>query len=172
MRRSAITDNDSRVTEAVDGYRQLATQLVTQWGNLASGIAAKIDQDEYDGKAVVDAWAETARLSMKTSYLMWNEVVEAAATLSFRPGERYVAHSDPFQSPLPGATLAVDGPLVGQQSKGILIARVDQPELADGERTFSLHADATDCEGDTYKGTVLASRGGKTLPVKVFIVVE
>jgi hypothetical protein len=172
MRRSAITDDDTRVTEVVAGYRLLATELATMWGDLASSIATKMDDDEYDGKAMVDVWAETVRLSAHSSYLMWNEAVEAAATLSFRPGERYMAHSDPFQSPLPSATLRVDGPLVGQQSKGTLIARVDQPQLADGETTFGLHADATDCEADTYKGTVLASLGDKTLPVKVFIVVE
>jgi hypothetical protein len=61
---------------------------------------------------------------------------------------------------------------VGQQSQGVLTATVDPAKLADGETTFFLHADATDCEGDTYKGTVLASRGGETRPVRVFIVVE
>jgi hypothetical protein len=160
------------VTKAVAGYRELATELATKWGDLASTIAAKIDADEYDGKEMFDAWAKATRLSVTTSYLLWNEAVEAAASLSRRPGERYEISSDPFQSPMPGAMLEVDGPLVGQQSKGVLTAKVDPPKLADGATTFSLHADATDCEADTYKGTVLASRGDETRPKKVFIVVE
>ena len=165
-------DNDTPVTKAVAGYRELAAELATKWGDLASAIATKIDNDQYDGKAMFDAWAKAARLSVETSYLMWNEAMEAAATLSPRPGGRYTLPSDPFQSPMPGATLEVDGQLVGQQSQGVLTATVDPAQLADGETTFVLHADATDCEGDTYKGTVLASRGDETRPVKVFIVVE
>ena len=165
-------DNDTRVTKAVAGYGELATELATKWGDLASAIAKKIDADEYDGKAMFDAWAKATRLSVETSFLMWNEAVEAATTLSRRPGERYEVDSDPFESPLPGATLAVKNPLVGQASKGLLIAEVNPDKLGDGETTFTLHADATGCEGDTYKGTVLASRGDETQPKKVFIVVE
>ena len=165
-------DNDTPVTKAVAGYRELATELATMWGDLASAIAKKIDADEYDGKAMFDAWAKATRLSVKTSYLMWNEAMEAATTLSPRTGERYKLPSDPFQSPIPGATLAVDGPLVGQESKGVLTETVDPLKLADGDRTFVLHADVTDCEGDTYKGTVLASRGDETQRVRVFIVVD
>jgi hypothetical protein len=165
-------DNDTRVTKAVAGYRELATELATKWGDLASAIAEKIDADEYDGEAMFDAWAKATRLSVTTSYLVWNEAVEAAATLSRRPGERYETSSDPFESPMPGATLEVDGPLVGQESQGVLTATVDPSELEDGKTTFILHADATGCEGDTYKGTVLASRGGETRPKKVFIVIE
>src|SRR4051794_21561127 len=165
-------DNEARVTKAVAGYRELATELATKWGDLASTIAAKIDSDEYDGKAMFDAWAKATRLSVETNYLMWNEAAEAAATLSFRPGQRHEIPSDPFESPLPGATLKVDGPLVGQASGGVLIAEVDPSQLPEGKTTFILRANVTDCEGDTYKGTVLASSGGETKPVKVFIVVE
>jgi hypothetical protein len=165
-------DNDKRVTEAVAGYRELATQLVAQWGDLASGIADKIDQDKYDARAMLDAWADTTRLSAKTSYLMWNEAMEAAATLSTRPGERHEVDSPPFESPLPGATLAVQGPLVGQQSKCGLTATVHPDKLGDNETTFTLHADATGCAGDTYVGTVLATRGGETQTVPVIMPVE
>ena len=165
-------DNDTPVTKAVTGYRELATELATKWGDLASVIATKIDADEYDGKAMFNAWAKATRLSVETSYLMWNEVMESAKTLSPRSGERYELPSDPFESPMPGATLEVDGPLVGQESQGVLTATVDPPKLPDGETTFVLHANATDCEGDTYKGRVLASRGGETRPVRVFIVVD
>jgi hypothetical protein len=165
-------DNDTPVTKAVAGYRELATELATKWGDLASIIATKIDADEYDSKAMFDAWAKATRLSVETSYLMLNEAVEAATTLSRRPSEGYKLPSDPFQSPMPGATLEIEGPLVGQQSQGVLTATVDPAKLADGETTFILHADATDCEADTYKGTVLASRGGEIRPVRVFIVVD
>lgn len=167
-----MDNDDNRMTLAVNGYRELAEELATKWGDLASGIAAKIDAGEYDGKAMFDAWAKSTRLSVETNYLMWNEAMEAAAILSRRPGERHEVDSDPFESPLPGATLTMEGPLVGQDEKGILTAVVRPEKLEDDEATFTLHADATGCEGDTYLGTVLASRGGEAESVPVHIVVD
>jgi hypothetical protein len=167
-----MKENDTRVTEAVAGYRKLATDLVAEWGDLASSIADKIDEDAYDGKAMRDAWLEAARLSVWTTYLMWNEAADAVAALSYRPGERYHLSSDPFESPLAGATLTVNGPLVGQQSRGMLIAKVDPSKLEAGEKTFTLYADVTGSDGDTYLGTVLAARGRESESVPVFITVE
>jgi hypothetical protein len=162
--------SDTRMTDAINGYRVLAQDLVTEWSELASSIAAKIDAEKYDGKAMFDAWAEVTRLSVRTSYLMWSEALDAAAILSSRPGEPNEVESDPFESPLPGATLAVKGPLVGKDTKDVLVATVHPEKLGDGERTFTLQADAAKCKGgDTYLGTVLASRGNETKPVEVFI---
>ena len=163
-------DSDTRMTEAVNGYRALADELATKWGDLASSIAAKIDADEYDGKAMLDAWAKSTRLYVETSYQMWSKALDAAAILSRRPGERHLVDSDPFESPLPGATLTVVEPLEGKS--GVLIAKVDPSKLPEDETTFILSADATGYESDKYKGKVLASRGGDTALKKVFIVVE
>jgi hypothetical protein len=164
--------SDTRMTDAINGYRVLAQDLVTEWSDLASRMAAKIDAEKYDGKAMFDAWAEATRLSVRTSYLMWNEALDAAAILASRPDEPNEVESDPFESPLPGATLAVKGRLVGRDSKDTLVAKVHPEKLGDRETTFTLLADATKCEGgDIYLGTVLASRGGETKPVEVFITV-
>ena len=45
-------------------------------------------------------------------------------------------------------------------------------QLGDNETTFTLHADATGCAGDTYIGIVLASRGGESQSVPVVMPVE
>jgi hypothetical protein len=149
----------------------LAEELATNWGDLAAGIAEKIDRDEYDNKAMVDAWNKTMRLSLKTNYMLWSQALGAAAVVGRPEGERYVVPSPTFYSPLPGAALTVQGELVGRQTKGRLVATVDPPQLAAGATEFTLRADATNCEGDVYCGTVLASGGGEPQPVEVYVVV-
>jgi hypothetical protein len=166
-----MMENDTRVRQVVASYRKLAEELATSWGDLAAGIAEKVDQDEYDGKAMLDAWNKTARLSLKTNYQLWDHALGAAAVLGRREGERYEVHSPTFHSPLPGATLTVQGELVGRQSRGALVATVDPQKLAEGATAFRLRADATSCGGDTYVGKVLASGGGEPEPVDVYIVV-
>jgi hypothetical protein len=159
------------VRQVVAGYRMLAEELAASWGDLAAGIAESIDRDEYDSKAMLNAWNKTVRLSLKTNYMLWNQALGAAAVVGRAGGERYVVSSPTFDSPLPGATLTVQGELVGRQTKGRLVATVDPPELAEGATAFTLHADATDCEGDVYCGTVLASRGDEPQPVEVYVAV-
>src|SRR5829696_4158882 len=95
------------MTKVVEGYRGLASDLADMWGDLASSVAARVDADEYDGDEMLRACARTPRLSVQTGFLIWNEAMEAAQALSGRQYERDPRESDPFYSPLPGATLDV-----------------------------------------------------------------
>ena len=162
-------DNDTRMSDAVHGYRVLADELTKKWGELASGIADGIDADEYDGEAMLDAWAKAMRLSAETNFLIWSEAVDAATILSGRQYDPDLVESHEFESPLPGATLELDGPLVGDSKGEELYAYVRPRKLAEGQTTFTVYADATGFPGDAYVGTVLASRGGQTESVEVFI---
>ena len=120
------------------GYRVLADELVTKWDDLASSIAAKIDDDEYDGKAMLDAWAETTRLSAETSYLMWSEAMDAAATLSGRQYDRDVRHYDSAKARCPvrrsscretASGASIEGPPARRGAAGPARRRRDRPSL-------------------------------------------
>src|SRR4051794_9730690 len=100
--------DQGRMTNAVEGYRLLASDLADMWSDLASSVAAKVDADEYDADEMLRACARTARLSAQTGFLIWNEAMESARALSGRQSDRDPKESDEFYSPLPGATLDVN----------------------------------------------------------------
>jgi hypothetical protein len=166
-----MTEAETRMADAVESYRSLTTVLVTKWGDLASSIADEMDSGEYDGKAMFDAWAKTTRLTAETGVQMWAEALAAARILSGEQYEPDKRHSDPCQSPLEGATLELEGPLVGLKTRKQLHAEVRPPTLEDGKTEFVVHADATGFPGDTYIGKVLASRGDQVARVDVWITV-
>jgi hypothetical protein len=160
------------MADAVAGYRVLASELVTRWSDLASGVAAKIDSDQYDAKAATKAWADTATLSAETGLLLWFEALDALSILTGSQYDRYLVESDDFESPVPGATLELEGPLRRAGMVGILPAEADPQKLPDGQTTFKLRADATYHQGGTYVGRVLASTTGQApQPVDVWITV-
>ena len=130
-----------------------------------------MDGDEYDGKAMFDAWAKTARLTAETGVLMWAEAMAAARILSGEQYERDERDSDPRQSPLAGARLELEGPLVGHRTDKQLPAVVRPPKLGEGETTFVVHADTTYFPQDDYFGTVLASLDDQSARVDVWITV-
>jgi hypothetical protein len=153
------SEPESRISDAVKGYRRLASELVTKWGELASDVAAKCDAEEYDSSAAMKAWARTTRLTAETGFLTWFEALDAIAILSGRQYSRYEA-KDRFDSGLPGADLTVSTPLRLGQTYAVLVAEVVPAKLPDGETWFELHADGTGRPGGTYVGKVTASKPG------------
>lgn len=163
---------EKRMTGAVKGYRKLGTELVTQWSDLALDVAAKIDAGKYDGKEVADAWARSVRLTGQTGYLLWSEALDAMSILSGRQYDRYKVDSDPFQSPFPGATLELEGPLTRfYPPPWMLVAKVCPPRLKGNQTTFTLEADATFHPAGTYMGKVRATHGDEHKLIDVFITV-
>lgn len=167
-----MDDDDTRMSDALEGYRVLGEELVTKWGDLGAGIAAKIDADEYDSEAMLDAWAKTMRLSAQTSFLMWSEALDAGAILS---GSQYapdIVHFDAY-SPLPGASLEPEGHFVGEKTGAELPSvKVRPSQLADGETKFTVYADATGLPKDIYWGNVRAWSGVDVEPVEVHLAVS
>ena len=161
---------ETRMRDAVKGYRKLGKQLVMEWNNLASGVAKKMDTGKYDGKEAADGWARSVRLTARTGYLLWSEALDAASILTGRQYERYYVSSDPFKSPLPGATLKLDHPSPGL----IPLLRCSRREVCPKQgdpTTFTLEADATFHPAGTYMGKVRAMHGDEHKLIDVFITV-
>jgi hypothetical protein len=164
-----VTYDDTRMRDAVESCREWTTDLVKKWDDLATSIARKIDHEKYDGEAMLDAWARTTRLTAETGVQMWAQALAVGRLLSGEQYERKKRDSDPFESPLSGATLELEGPLVGYETGQQMPADVDPGQLPEGQTTFVLHADTTDFPGDIYFGKVRASRGAETAHVEVDI---
>jgi hypothetical protein len=148
------------MTDAAKGYRKLGQDLVTKWSDLALDVAAKMDADKYDGKEMADAWAKSVRLTARTGYLLWSEALDAASILTGRQYDRYDVGSDPFESPLPGATLELEGPLIRPYPPlFMLFAEANPSQLHANQTTFILEADATYYPAGTYMGKVRATLG-------------
>ena len=162
-------DDDTRMSDALDGYFVLAKELQNDWGKLASTVADKIDKGTYDGEEMLDAWVQTMRLTAQTALKMYSEALDAAEILS---GSQYApveVDSDPFENPLPGATLALNGPLIGLRTREELVATLNLPWRENGKEFFTVHANATGYAGDVYLGSVLATRSDGSQSIKVFI---
>ena len=164
---------ETRMTDAVKGYRDLATELATRWGKLASSVAAKIDADQYDAEAAHEACAKAARLTADTGGLLWFEALDAISILSGRQYAPYDVDSDPFESTLPGATLELEGPLIKQGGWPLvlLFPEVRPPDLPGNQTEFTLHANAKFRPGGTYIGKVRATKGGASESIDVWITV-
>ena len=166
-------NNDTRMTDAVDGYRVLATELVTKWGDLASAIADKIDADEYDGKAMFDAWAKATRL---TGGDQFPDVARGTRRRDdpVRPSVRARQASTPTRSRArcPARRSSWMGRWSGLARRRTP-ARRGAPVASSQtvRRPSSCTRTRRTSRGDAYMGTVLASRGGQTEPVEVFITV-
>jgi hypothetical protein len=141
------------------GYKQLADELVRDWGGHAAGVADRIDAGAYDADTLTGDLAQTALLSARTAFLLANEAVEAITVLA-KPAERMgVVSSRTYRTPLPGAVVVLQGPLLFEGATGstALPGRVELVDPGAGRAPgtyFRVSADAAGFPHGPYFGTV------------------
>src|SRR5439155_12409379 len=111
----------------------------------ASTVASKLDDGSYDADSAVADLAACATLATESGLLLASEALDALAVLTGRQYAPLIVDSDPFSSPLKGATLEVDGPLVDGFGVGLPVSVINviPHTLAPDATEFSLRANAT-----------------------------
>jgi hypothetical protein len=159
--------------EIVEGYGNVAKDLIVKWQEYASHVASRLDAPRgYDADSATSDVAAGISLATQTgARMMWGAV--ETASICFGLELPYIVESEEFSARLEGATLQLQGDLVNgfgevlrKQDVWIVSTR-DGPGLT----TFVLRADATGLRAGTYKGVVLASTSTTSMQVSVRILV-
>jgi hypothetical protein len=114
-------------------------------------------------------------LTVESGFLLASEALDAAAILSGGERQPHLVDSVAFSSPLRGAALTLDGPLVNSFNTDQLataVVTIRPAQLAAAAADFTLHADATGHHGGTYWGTVRATAPAAQDLVTVWITVQ
>jgi hypothetical protein len=160
-------------SDLLRGYADLTSALAEKWRTHAAHVASRVERPGYKVDHAVSDLAATAALATETGYLLAAQAFEAVSVVA-APFERNVVFSEPFQSPLPGATLAVDGQHLingfGDTLPASIVA-IQPPQLKAGETEFVVRADATGHRAGTYVGKVTTVAAGASDHVDVWIVV-
>jgi hypothetical protein len=163
----------SALSEVVDGYVELGNYLVDRWRDHAANIAAKVEGPQYGADDAVNDLGATTSLAAQSGFLIVSEAFDALAILTGRQSQPYSVDSDVFDSPLPGATLALAGPLTNGFSSPLPASAVtiDPTKLDQGQTRFRLQVNATGQRAGTYVGQVQASDGAAMQLVDVWVTV-
>jgi ribosomal protein L18 len=160
-------------SDLLSSYADLTSSLAEKWRAHAANVASKVERPGYKLDHAVSDLAATAALATETGYLLAAQAFEAVSVVA-APLERNVVFSEPFQSPLPGATLALEGQQLINGFGDILpasIVAIQPPQLKAGETEFVVRADATGRRAGTYVGRVTTVAAGASDHVVVWIVV-
>jgi hypothetical protein len=148
----------SPMGDVVQGYTNLATSLLEQWGDHAAKLASKVDGGELDGPAMAAELVSCATLATRSGLEMVEEAIGAAAVLSGTLAAKKIVTSQTFHAPA-GASLKLDEDLEIGAGIGFVpkqAVTIDPPQLAAGETEFTIKVDTTGVHGATYVGTVEA----------------
>jgi hypothetical protein len=160
-------------TDLLQSYADLTSSLAEKWRAHTGNVAAKVQRPGYKVDQAVSDLAATAALATETGYLLAAQAFDAVSVLA-APLERNVVFSESFQSPLAGATLALDGQHLvngfGDTLPASIVA-IQPPQLKADETEFVLRADATGRRAGTYVGRVTTVKAGASDHVDVWIVV-
>ena len=160
-------------TDLIQSYADLTSTLAEKWRAHSSHVAGRVQRPGYKVDHAVSDLAATAALATETGYLLAAQAFEAVSVVA-APLERNIVFSEPFQSRLPGATLAVDGQHLingfGETLPASIVA-IQPPQLKAGDTEFVVRADATGRHAGTYLGKVTTVTPGASDHVDVWIVV-
>jgi hypothetical protein len=165
----------SPLAEVVQGYSELASFLLQRWTVHASKVAARLDDGSYDADSAAADLAKSISLTVESGFLLASEALDSAAILSGGQRKPHMVDSVGFTSPLPGAALTLEGPLVNGLDTDQLPAAVmtiRPAQLAAAAADFALRADATGHDAGTYWGTVRATAPAAQHLVTVWITVQ
>lgn len=163
----------SKLSQVAEGYAVLVQTLADRWRARAETIAADVEDGGYGVEEARRDVAGCAFLVTESWFLVASEAVDAYAILTGRQHDPYDVDSEEFESALPGAALALEGPLSdGFKKDALPVDRVTllPAQLEPGKRRFRLRVDAASCFGDTYTGRVIATAPGvDPQPIDVWI---
>jgi hypothetical protein len=159
----------SPLSAVASGYAQFASERAEAWGALAADVAGRIESGGYRANDIVGDLGKAAFIAGQSWFFLASETLDAVALIAVaRLG---LIDSDPFESPLAGASLTVSEPLT--EAFGAVLPQEDviivPIVLASGATTFRLCVDAEGHAGGSYEGTVTASVGGASQDVPVNI---
>lgn len=163
---------DSRVSDVVQAYNDLAASLLGRWSEMASKTASKIDAGAYDASSAADDVVAGSWLATEAAGLWAAQTLSAWATLAgYEPGAN-IAVSQPFTADA-GAKLVLRGPLAkgppGADQLPVSKVTLQPEQLEPGKSEFTLKADGTGHRGGTYVGVVDATTSAGSKPVSVWI---
>jgi hypothetical protein len=154
-----------------------AQACIGDWAEDMRVASASIAQGRYTADALAqDLTRPWVRLMREGAALLEGALggAGAVAGTEARGRGRDFVTSYPFESPVPGAQLALAGPLVNGHRSDALpsgAVTVEPPLLAPKRTDFLLRADVTDRRAGTYVGAVSASGAGGVASVPVWIIV-
>ena len=172
--------------EAVEGWIQLAQWFVNTWGTRVNKIANKVDSGSYTASQAATDLVDLTYLAAESTFLVGNEVVEAAAVLSGDQNLPRHIVSGTFhakQAPTFARRLELDGPLTSPLAASSIPASavtiVPGPRPAQPTRfpppasgppflmpanvtAFHLWVAATGFDGVGYLGNVRVYKTGST----------
>jgi hypothetical protein len=163
----------SQLADVAAGYAKLASTLGKLWGDHAATVSAKLEAGGYRADDAVRDAAATALVAGRSWFLIASEALDAVAILTDTKDEP--AESGMYESPLPGATLALTGPLedaFGLDALPVAAVTILPAALDPGVTAFMLRADVTGHVGGSYEGTVTASAAGvapQTIDVQISV---
>jgi len=158
------------IAHVAHGYATLASELVTRWGDHADAVATKVKAGDYGADDAVNDLAKCAFIATEGGFLVVNEAVEAIAVCSGSHDEPYEVESQPYDSPLPGATLQLAGALTEGFGDAIPVSAVTivPAPLDPGQTRFRLHVNASGRRAAIYRGVVhAADAAGATADINV-----
>jgi len=148
-----------RFSEAVEGYGELAQELLGQWAPFAKSVAAKVDAGTYDGGAASADFPVVAKLVTDSWVAIGSEAIDALSILTsdFSEDGRVIGYSTK-KATLP-RTLAVKGALKSVTGEVLPHAQiaVEPATLSENETAFVLVFDAHGLKARTYDGWIVAT---------------
>jgi hypothetical protein len=160
------------MSDVFESYNSLASTMLDEWSRLGSRAAWKMSAGVYGPSHAADDAAAGATLAAESAWMWTAWTWEAFAKLAGLDGEPNVVQSYPFESPLPGATLDLCGPLArgpGLEQLPVRCVTIEPRQLGPDATEFELHADGSGYCGGTYVGEVNATAAGETKAVHVWI---
>lgn len=166
----------TRLSEAFEGYAELAKELVDQWVPFVGGVSAKVDAGTYDGDAASADFPVVAKLVADSWFAIGSEAIDALSILTsdFSEDGRVIGYGTDDKKAALTRTLVVKAAL--ESVTGEVLPRrqiaVEPATLPEHQTEFTLVFDAHGLKARTYDGHVVATdTAGETeeIPVSVTI---
>lgn len=162
-----------RFSEVLEGYLELAGQLLETWTPFLNDVSAEVDAGTYDAKDAADDFPTVARLTVESWRLIGSEAIDALAILTSdfsELGSVTGYTTDPKNSGM-ARTLSWKGDLMSVTGEKLPAERVKivPAKLAKDATAFTLYFDGDGRKARTYDGHVVATDVSGTVQDDVFV---
>ena len=150
-----------RVTPAINRFVDLARKCVTEAGDEARRIAARVDEGSYTPDTAAEDVTRVAGLALRGLVSLATTAVEAVKDVAGSSAAPSTLESAPFafRRMIPDdSRLSLVGPLLSPYGRRIDVGRIEirPPALSSGGE-FRLNVDIAGLEGSVYTGVVRAT---------------
>lgn len=160
-----------RFSEVLEGYLDLASQLLNHWTPFLNGVSAQVEAGTYQATDATTGFPAAAKLVADSWMWIGSEAIDALAILTKDFGEQEVVTGYATLSTGTTRTLALKGPLKSVTDKELPAHRVTiVPTTLDPNSTeFALHVNGDGMKARTYDGWVVATPAQGGVAEEVFV---